>query len=319
MTLRRAALLGIGIVLIACAEGTSIGRAKNDAATFQLDAATPQAPQRTEPDGGAEPDLETDPEGLMPQPSAPFDLVDANTAVTSNDGGTWNSGATSDDGGTPDDASGPFLPEIEAGADAEAPYPTLDAGDANPAEMPRDASVGDPTLDAAAVADAGAELDAAPRSGKVVFATSAIYNAALGGPDGADAICATHASDAGLSGEFRAWLSSLTSDVATRLVHSSVPYVLTDGTVIALDWADLTDGTLLASINRDEFGAGAFGDVWTGTLRDGTAYPSNDCSGFTEPSAGSAQCGSASSVTSAWTENSVPGCSLRLRLYCFEQ
>ena len=35
----------------------------------------------------------------------------------------------------------------------------------------------------------------------------------------------------------------------TRFVQSTIPYVLPDGTRVADDWSDLTDGTIAAAIN----------------------------------------------------------------------
>ena len=50
-----------------------------------------------------------------------------------------------------------------------------------------------------------------------------------------------------------AWLSDSTASPSSRFTHSSVPYVLPDGTtVVANDWADLTGGTLQHLINMDE-------------------------------------------------------------------
>jgi hypothetical protein len=135
-----------------------------------------------------------------------------------------------------------------------------------------------------------------------MFVTSTVQTAALGGVAGADELCAMQAADANLVGDFKAWLSTLSSSVSDRLAHSSVPYVLVDGTMVASDWDDLVDGALLAPINRT-----------------GASYLGSDCASFTSGSAGAAQCGAVGSTTLTWTENIVPACSSRLRLYCIEQ
>jgi hypothetical protein len=122
-----------------------------------------------------------------------------------------------------------------------------------------------------------------------------------------------------LTGEFKAWLSTLASPVAERFVQSAVPYVLVDGTRIADDWADLTDGSLQAVINRDATGTIRGGDVWTGTLPSGASYADTDCDGFTSGGIGSALCGTTQSINASWTANQVPSCDTRLRLFCFEQ
>jgi hypothetical protein len=41
---------------------------------------------------------------------------------------------------------------------------------------------------------------------------------------GADAKCQSEANTAGLSGTYKAWLSSTTTNAANRLNHATVPY-----------------------------------------------------------------------------------------------
>src|SRR4051812_38795722 len=86
-----------------------------------------------------------------------------------------------------------------------------------------------------------------------VFVTSIQQNGNLGGLAGADAICQTRASFAGLPGTYRAWLSTTAVDAEARFFHSTSPYVLTDGTtVVANNWDDLVDGTLAEAITMTE-------------------------------------------------------------------
>ena len=118
---------------------------------------------------------------------------------------------------------------------------------------------------------------------------------------------------------FRRKSSTADSSVADRLTQSAVPYVLVDGTRIADDWADLTDGSLQAVIDLDATGMSHWADVWTGTLPSGLAYTEADCDGFTNGGMGSALCGTTQSINSSWTANQVPTCDTRLRLFCFEQ
>ncbi|MGB5809511.1 MAG: hypothetical protein WBG86_03215, partial [Polyangiales bacterium] len=141
----------------------------------------------------------------------------------------------------------------------------------------------------------------------------------LGGVDGADAICAAQATAAGLEGEFAAWLSTLSSSVSDRLAQSTDPYVRVDGTLIANDWDDLVDGSIMAPINLDADGNPRGGDTWTGTLADGTPYLGEDCEGFTSDAGGVGQCGSSATTGPAWTENITPACASQLRLYCVQQ
>jgi len=152
-----------------------------------------------------------------------------------------------------------------------------------------------------------------------IFRTETVSDANLGGIAGADAICAAQALEAGLEGDFRAWLSPIGSPVADRLTQAGGPYALVDGTRVADDWDDLVDGSILAPINLDASGVERSGEVWTGTLADGTSYLIDDCGGFTNGLTGVALCGASASTTSTWTDNITPACSTRLGLYCIEQ
>jgi len=152
-----------------------------------------------------------------------------------------------------------------------------------------------------------------------IFVTDTEQDANFGGITGADELCASQATAANLDGDFKAWLSTIGSPVSDRLTHASVPYVLVDGTLIANDWDDLTDSSILAPINLDASGQPRGGDVWTGTLPDGLPYLNDDCAGFTSNSDGIGLCGTTVSTAGNWTANDTPSCSTQLRLYCIEQ
>lgn len=153
-----------------------------------------------------------------------------------------------------------------------------------------------------------------------MFITNTMQNAALGGIEGADALCAAQATTAGLDGDFRAWLSTSGSSVSSRLSRSSTPYVLVDGTVVANNWDDLVDGSIMAPIDLDADGLRQTGDVWTGTLATGDSFQGQDCEGFaTSSSDVIGLCGASASTSSTWTENITPRCLTTLRLYCIEQ
>ncbi len=151
------------------------------------------------------------------------------------------------------------------------------------------------------------------------FRTATAQNADLGGIAGADAICAAQASAAGLQGEFRAWLSTISSPVSDRVTHATGPYVLVNGAIVANDWDDLVDGSILEPINLDATGTLQAGEVWTGTLATGASFPGDDCASFTTGTTGVALCGATDLTTSKWTENITPACSTELGLYCIEQ
>lgn len=145
----------------------------------------------------------------------------------------------------------------------------------------------------------------------------------LGGLDGADALCDAAAGGLGLPGTYRAWLSTDLEGPADRFAQSSGPYVRTDGTLIATDWADLTDGLLEAPISP----AGEL--AWTNTAIDGTPLnllsdPALDsCNNWTSAASGdTAALGDPTDVGPGWTEFGVSEgfeCEVSTPLYCFEQ
>jgi len=100
-------------------------------------------------------------------------------------------------------------------------------------------------------------------------------------------------------------------------------YRLFDGTLVANDLDDLTDGTLNSPIQVDETGTsleGAF-EVSTGTDTDGTNPGVGTCLNWTDnSSATTAQSGRADAMDATWTDNEGLGeelCDVNNRLYCF--
>jgi hypothetical protein len=157
---------------------------------------------------------------------------------------------------------------------------------------------------------------------KKVFATSTTSNGNLGGVAGANAICAARATAAGLSGTFLAWIAtSAADDPESRFTPFSGQYVLTNGTKIADSWTDLTDGSLDAGINRDEFGASIIGGTaHTAVGTNGTYDSSLSCLGWTNGTSGqSGKDGSLGQTNSWWTSSNITGCHTTKRLLCFEQ
>jgi len=173
--------------------------------------------------------------------------------------------------------------------------------------------------------------------GKVVFASQATFNGNLGNFAGADTKCQSAANGAGLSGTFKAWLSGRidtvangggTQHAANRMTHSAGAYVLSTGTKVADNWADLTDGSLDHGIDRDEHGNPVDGSVWTNTTVAGMAVDhTRDCG---PGSAATAVWGSADQFESghfgnvgdsgaSWTTNTNTACNNSFHLYCFEQ
>lgn len=110
--------------------------------------------------------------------------------------------------------------------------------------------------------------------------------------------------------------------VTDRMIHADVPYVRIDGLQIAANWTDLTDGDLGAAIEIDEWGNlqnnGDCGNVWTGTLRDGTPDDENACTGWTM-SQGYVMLGRTDVSNYNWSEGCVQDCTKEYRLFCLEQ
>ena len=165
---------------------------------------------------------------------------------------------------------------------------------------------------------------------KIVFATSGTYNGNLGGLAGADAKCQELADVAGLPGTYRAWLSDGTASVSDRFDrdHDYAPFLRSDRVRIADDWEDLTDGTLLVAINRDEFGntldtTGGGDSAWTNTDKGGARFSSTqDCGGWTSTGlfTSSSYSGFVSETDVQWTAKaSRMSCQNQHRLYCFQQ
>ena len=104
----------------------------------------------------------------------------------------------------------------------------------------------------------------------LVFRTSKGYRSNLQGLTGADQLCRELAATAGLPGTYLAWLSDSTGSPSSRFVRATVPYTLVNGTVIANNWADLTDGTITSPITVTETGGFNDKQVWTNTRANGT-------------------------------------------------
>jgi len=165
---------------------------------------------------------------------------------------------------------------------------------------------------------------------KIAFVTSQSFNGNFGGVTAGDDLCQAAAVAGGLTGTFFAWLSDSTGvSPNTRFTYSPDPYLRTDGVLIANDYADLTDGSLVNPIDADEFGAlvpvhapgDPADDVWTGT--DEFGDPDALSGGFfcTDWTAvgGPGLEGQLHLTSPKWTNHQRISCEVPRRLYCFEQ
>jgi hypothetical protein len=160
------------------------------------------------------------------------------------------------------------------------------------------------------------------------FTTSIFVNAPFNPITSADAICNARATAGGLSGNYRAWLSTTSQNAVQRLQAANVMirgWIRTDG----VSFADMLTGpgSLTGApgpfnpLSRDEFGVDLAGTpiagVITGTQPDGMVSPDN-CGDFTNP-ASQLLIGLCTKVGAAWTEAlHVSDCTSGYRLYCFE-
>ena len=168
---------------------------------------------------------------------------------------------------------------------------------------------------------------------KKVFITSASYNGNLKGQGGrssgiagANALCQTHATDAGLDGTYQAWVSngSVNPSISFDRTSDSIPYYLVNAEKVADNWSDLTDGDIENPINADENGniVPSGTRVWTGTRYDVTVGQGSQCNNWV--AGGSNQYGSIGSTDNTdalWTYEggTAARCNQEHRLYCFQQ
>lgn len=161
-------------------------------------------------------------------------------------------------------------------------------------------------------------------STKIVFLSSISYTGNLGGVVGADAKCNNLASDAGLKGNFKAWLSDSTGSPSTSFTKSTYVYRLPDGNIIAHDWTDLTDGSIVNKINKCEDGSSYTKEyVWSNTQPNGVRENSVDsCDNWTTESDTSMGrfATPQHNTNSLWSlDTSDDGCNYSKHIICFQQ
>lgn len=169
----------------------------------------------------------------------------------------------------------------------------------------------------------------------VVFVTSATFNGNFtqggsSGLAGADQACADAATNGGLQGTFKAWLSSSEGNAIDRLEDVG-PWQLVDGRAVFDDKRAIADGPQVA-IELDEQGNTVHETVWTGTNVDGThaGVSCNNWSWSSLPYAG--EFGHSDATDKTWTYGAdvtnlpiiggvISGgdCGSQFHLYCFQQ
>jgi hypothetical protein len=161
------------------------------------------------------------------------------------------------------------------------------------------------------------------------FVTSITTQGNFGGVAGGDAFCQTRANAAGLGGTWMAFIGDSTNanpNPSARFT-SNGPWTQirnsTSGTplIVADTLADLTDGTLDASMRYSEFGIlqSSTTPVWSGLGSTATSS-GTDCSGWTNKTAGfQGARGVVSATNGTWLNLLNDNCGQARRLYCFEQ
>lgn len=136
---------------------------------------------------------------------------------------------------------------------------------------------------------------------------------------GADTYCGTVATNARLTGTWKAVLSNDSTNAKDRLTIGGSVFNM-QGEELATSSADLWDGTLAYSVKYDELGtAQETATVWTGTLSNGTKETtSKNCSNW-GATTGSGRIGYANSTTD-WLNGSFDGgCGNTFSIYCISQ
>jgi hypothetical protein len=176
---------------------------------------------------------------------------------------------------------------------------------------------------------------------KYVFVTADTYDGNLGGVAGADAKCNQSAADAGLPGDYFAWVGTSSYD-PYNLVDASAVYTLVDGRLLFqkadFETCDFNVDCLAHPINLDASGAEPSGEwrVWTGCGTGDTSHGVNNepstfnCRNWSSATEGysngvGATVGTTNTTDARWTYSDVQGCAdlqenpYKFRLYCMER
>lgn len=168
-----------------------------------------------------------------------------------------------------------------------------------------------------------------PHAAYRIFVGSLAFTGNMGGIAGADAKCNGMALIGGLTGTYHAWLGAKDGP-ADRMYHAPRPYVRTDGLQVAANWEQLTTGTLVGPIDKDESGkmvpmlpavCGNSGAVYSNVGKGGTFVDGNSCTDWTSNAgiANAGVLGPGGLMLGKWTNFCQINCNTPGPIYCVEQ
>ncbi len=164
----------------------------------------------------------------------------------------------------------------------------------------------------------------------VAFISPNRYDGDFGGTAGGNALCQTIAYDVGsiipAGKTFKAWLGSATDPIPSKFFQSPGKYVTMRGTIVADNWADLTNGNIDVALNitpaadnlGGQFGTDATRRVWTGAQTSGGVDTYNCNDWISTGSSGTY--GIQWSDVAPWTDRNAGGqsCSQQYKIYCLQ-
>lgn len=156
----------------------------------------------------------------------------------------------------------------------------------------------------------------------LAFVTSVGVQGGFASIGGGDAFCNARARAANLKGDYKAFLSEASTNIADQLESSSCThkYYLVDGTtLIGNNLNDIMDGTLTAPINKTEYGATYNGNVWTGSTAAGILTGNSCLEWRNNINTFNGVYGNSAATDSTWANAGTATCENSYRLYCLEQ
>jgi hypothetical protein len=164
--------------------------------------------------------------------------------------------------------------------------------------------------------DRAGAIDPPVSTGRTIFVSTTAISGAAGRP-AFDAICASEASTAGLSGTYVAVVAQTKVAATTRFNLGDAPWFRPDGVAVVRDAADLVTTETLAPIAVTAAGKYVAGRAWTGAL--GFGEPStNHCIDWTDIR-GAGGFGVIDDSGSLASSGGTESCTTELPVYCAEQ